>query len=78
MGVPRMAAQFYEKYFLISRPHYDKGLRAWVPYVRIYWGGDEFYHHALKEVVERFETQEEALAFGFSAARLWLDEHKSD
>jgi hypothetical protein len=71
-----MAAKFYEKYFLISRPRYDKKLRAWVPYVRIYWGDNEFYHHQLKDLEKNFETQEEALAFGFSAAGLWLAEHK--
>jgi hypothetical protein len=72
-----MAAKFYAKYFLISRPRYDKKIRAWLPYVRIYWGSEEFFNHELKDLVKSFETQEEALAFGFTAARLWLDEHKS-
>ena len=72
-----MAAKFYANYFLISRPRYDKKLGAWRPYVRIYWGGVEFYLHELKDLFKTFETQEEALAFGFSAASLWLDEHKS-
>jgi len=78
MGVPRMSALQYGIYILISRPRYDEKLRLWLPYVSISWDGDKFHYHQLKDLGKSFETQEEALAFGFIAARDWIDAHKLD
>jgi hypothetical protein len=38
----------------------------------------KFHYHQLKDLGKSFETEEEALAFGFIAARDWIDVHKSD
>jgi hypothetical protein len=73
-----MAAVLYEKYILISRPRYDEKLRVWLPYASTSWDGDKFHYHQLKDFEKSFQTEEEALAFGFVAARNWIDEHKSD
>jgi hypothetical protein len=78
MGVPRMAATLYGIYVLISRPRYDEKLRVWLPYASISWDAAKFHYHQLNDLVKSFETEESALTFGFSAARLWIDEHKSD
>ena len=73
-----MATVLYEKYILISRPRYDEKFRLWVPYASISWDGDKFHYQQLNKFEKSFQTEEEALAFGFGAARSWLDEHKSD
>ena len=73
-----MATVLYEKYILISRPRYDENFRLWVPYASVSWDGDKFHYHQLNKVEKSFQTEEEALAFGFITARNWIDEHKSD
>jgi hypothetical protein len=73
-----MAAILYGTYVLISRPHYDEKRRTWIPYASVSWDDPKFHYHQLKDLVKSFETEEKALTFGFSAARLWIDEHKSD
>ena len=58
----------------------DDTLRAWVPYASVssYADSSKSYYYQLNKLKETFETEEEALAFGFSAARHWIDEHKAD
>ena len=73
-----MAAVKHGKYILISRPRYDEKLRVWFPYASISWDSDKFHYHQLTDFEKSFQTEEEALAFGFVAARNWIDEHKSD
>jgi hypothetical protein len=73
-----MAVKFYEKYVLISRPRYDERLGVWFTHASIFRDDDKFLYYQLKNLGKTFETEKEALAFGFSAARLWLDEHKLD
>ena len=73
-----MAALLYGIHILISRPRYDDKLRVWLPYASISWEDNKYHYHQLNDLGKNFETEEEALAFGFMAARLWIDEHKSD
>ena len=68
----------YGIYILISRPQYDEKLKAWVPYASVSSNGDQFHYHQLKELGETFETEEEALVFGYVAGRNWSDRHKSN
>jgi hypothetical protein len=51
-----------------------------VPYASVssYADSSKSYYYQLNKLKETFETEEEALAFGFSAARHWIDEHKAD
>jgi hypothetical protein len=72
-----MAAILYGIYILISRPRYDDKLRVWLGYASISWDSDKFHYHQLKNLDKSFETEEEATAFGFVAARNWVDEQKS-
>ena len=76
--VLRMATVLYGKYMLISRPHYDEKLRVWFPYASTSWYGDTFHYQQFKDFEKSFQTEEQALAFGFVAARNWIEEHESD
>ena len=80
--VLRMAGFRVGNHFLISRPHYDETLRAWVPYVRVItnlsnYGGavpEKFKFHVVDGFKETFESEEEAVFFGISKAEAWLQE----
>ena len=75
-----MTAVPYKKYYLISRPRYDAVSRRWFPYVSVVWNavdhGDpagSFPYHVFREHDQTFNTEEEALAFGFTFGRAWVD-----
>ena len=71
-----MAALQYGIYVLISRPHYDDKLGTWLPYASVSWNDDKFHYHQLKDLKETFQTEEEALAFGYIAGRTWINQHR--
>ena len=73
-----MAAVLYGIYVLISRPRYDDRLRVWLAYASVSWDTDKFHYYQLNNLDKSFETEEEALACGFSAGRNWVDQYKSD
>jgi hypothetical protein len=73
-----MSAILYGTYILISRPRYDEKLRVWLAYASVSWDGAKYHYQQLNDLKNHFETEEEALAFGFVAARDWIDVHKSD
>lgn len=64
-----MAAIIYGKYVLISRPYYDDIIGRWVPYASVSW---ESHYHQLTDLGKTFETEEEAISFGFDVARAWI------
>jgi hypothetical protein len=68
-----MAAIIEGQHILISQPRYDPKLVTWRPYASVYWNSDEFDFHQLK-LAEIFQTEKEALAFGYAACRTWVDE----
>ena len=68
-----MAAIFHGKHILFSRPRYDSKLVAWRAYASVSWNGAEFAYHKL-DLEEIFQTEKEALAFGYAACRTWVDE----
>ena len=71
-----MAASEYKKYTLISQPHYDENVGVWVPDASVAANVDKdnSYYHQLKHLNSNFETEEQALSFGFIVARAWVDE----
>jgi hypothetical protein len=83
MGVPRLTASMYRKHTLFSRPYYDDELEGWMPYASVvqdvFIDGDQnnFYYHEMKNLNQSFETEEQALCFGFISGRCWIDEHLS-
>ena len=75
-----MTAVPYKKYFLISRPRFDTASRRWFPYVSVVWNavdyGDPeggFPYHVFREHDQTFNTEEEALVFGFTFVRARVD-----
>ena len=74
-----MSAVQYGKYILNSRARHDATLRVWRPFASVAWKGDKFHYHRLNDFgAITFETDDEALAFGFIAARTWCDKYASD
>ncbi len=77
-----MTASMYKEHTLISRPCYDK-LEGWMPHASVvqdvFIDGDQnnFYYHEMKNLNQSFETEEQALCFGFISGRCWIDEHLS-
>jgi hypothetical protein len=73
----------YRKHSLFSGPYYDDKLEGWMPYARVVQDvlidGDKnnVYHHEMKNLNQSFETEEQALCFGFISGRCWIDEHLS-
>jgi hypothetical protein len=75
------AARAHGKYILISRPHYDEKMGAWVPYAACFADeipdDENFYYRRFNDLNSTFQTEEQALSFGFIVARAWVDEHLS-
>ena len=72
-----MTALLYKNYVLISRPRYDEKLRRWVPYASAIWDDDpEFRYRQFKDFAKTFETEEEALSFGFVVAETSIKEER--
>ena len=70
--------QLYRGCVLISRPRYDRVLQLWAPYASIAWPEESpSQYHQLTPFDRAFETEAEALAFGFIAARAWIDENQN-
>jgi len=68
-----MAAIIAGKHIIISHPRYEPKLDAWRACASIYWNGDEFQHCVLK-LEKIFQTEKEALAFGYAACRTLMSE----
>lgn len=67
----------YGNYTLISRPRYDRKLNVWRSYASVTWDNGKFSYHQINDLEKTFETGEEALAFGFFAARAWIAEYEA-
>ena len=72
-----MVASEYGKYIIISRPRFDGKARAWVPYASVVADRDgrNFYYRQFMDLNTTFETEEQALSYGFIRGREWIDEH---
>jgi hypothetical protein len=58
----------------------DKDTGVWVPYCSIAADGDgrNFYYRQFTDSNTTFETEEQALSYGFIVARAWIDEPLGD
>jgi hypothetical protein len=75
-----MPTSIYRKYILMSRSRYDEKAGVWEPYASVaadVLDEKNFYYHQLKDLNSSFETEEQAVSFGFIVARAWVDEHLS-
>ena len=68
----------YGIYILISRPRYDEKVRAWLPYASVSWKTDKFNYYRLNDLEHTFQTENEALAFGYLAGRAWIRDRNSN
>ena len=72
-----MSAILHGTCIIISRPQYDEKIVAWRAYASVSpRNGGAFNYHQLK-LEESFQTEREALDFGYAKARSWSDEQKS-
>ena len=65
---------------MMSRARFNEKIKVWQPYASVaadIFEGDHFYYHQLKGLNATFETEKQALSFGFIAARAWVDDQLS-
>jgi hypothetical protein len=69
-----MAHESHRNYLIISRPNHSAESGVWCPYATVLWqDGAGFHYHDFVKVDVTFLTEEEALAYGFTIARSWID-----
>ena len=72
-----MPAMEYGNYIVVSMPKHREDLAAWIPFAMVAWlNGRNWEYHELKDLDNIFDAEEEALAFGFAAARAWIDQQR--
>jgi hypothetical protein len=73
-----MAFEVYADCVLTSRPRFNSRLQLWVPYASIAWAEqNKSRYHELEIFPEAFESEAEAVHYGFVAARAWIHDHES-
>jgi hypothetical protein len=69
-----MAHESYRQCTIISVSYRKSCVGFWIPKVTVICRiKHEFQYHEFPEVEQTFPTQEEAIAFGFTIARAWID-----
>jgi hypothetical protein len=69
-----MAVRLYSDRTILSKPRYDPDIEAWFPYASVTWRDtDGFNFFNFDKLVRVFGTKTEALDFGFTIARAWID-----
>jgi hypothetical protein len=68
-----MAVLEFGKYILVSRPRFNAAGGHWLPYASALWmDRGELHYHRFK-LDRTFDTEEDALLFGFLMARMWVE-----
>jgi hypothetical protein len=68
-----MAQESYKGRLILSRPEHP-ALTLWRPYAKVMWqdeNGFQFHEFVYTHIV--FNTEKEAIAYGFAAARAWIE-----
>jgi hypothetical protein len=69
-----MAMEEYEKRLIISRPEHSRDDGVWLSRAAMTWQDKSgFHYHQLSDMGQTFDSEQEALVFGFSIARAWID-----
>ena len=69
-----MAVLKYGKYSLFSRPRHHPTTHVWRPSASVLWYDDKDVVQSHRFNLNRtFETEKDALLFGFLVARMWID-----
>jgi hypothetical protein len=64
----------YGKYTVASRPRHHTRDGVWRPCASVLWYDDKDVVHSHRFNLNRtFDTEEDALLFGFLVARMWVD-----
>ena len=62
----------YGKYRLVSRPQKHDNGNGWIPFVMITWLDGKDLRSHIENPDKICDTEEEAVDFGFEAARAWI------
>lgn len=69
-----MANEIYREHALKCTSSYNSATDSWVPSISIFWSeGKDFHFHTFDGPDKGFGTAEEALSYGLTLARLWVD-----
>ena len=72
-----MPTENYGKYVLASLPQFHSYRNGWVPYASAQWlDGKEWRYHQLQDMDMIFDTEQEAVDFGFAMARAWINQER--
>jgi hypothetical protein len=69
-----MAMEEYAKHLIISRPDHRRDNGIWFASATVTWQDRSgFHYHQFSDIDELFDTELEAMTFGFTIARAWID-----
>jgi hypothetical protein len=70
-----MALEFHRDRHIVSRPKQRRESNEWTAYAVVTWWDESGFHsHNFSDLLETFDSEEEAAAFGFAIARAWIDD----
>lgn len=71
-----MANQLYKRHTVISTCTYNGETERWVPNVSIAWSDKRgnFHFHRFDGPATFFQSAEDAVSYGLSLARLWVND----
>jgi hypothetical protein len=71
-----MANLIYEDFLIVAAADRDKFTGQWIPIASISWqeSGGRRAVHFLTNLPERFSNSEEAVTYGLTAAKTWVDQ----
>ena len=68
-----MAQESYKGRLVLSRPE-PLAYTVWHPYAKVMWQDENGFHsHELVYTDVVFDTEKEAIAYGFAVARSWIE-----
>ena len=71
-----MANLFYKDFLILAGADFDRLTGQWVPIASVTWGTDTGKHgvHFLTNLSARYATADEAVSYGLTAAKNWVDQ----
>lgn len=67
-----MALETHGKYLIVSRPLSNPVKEVWHPYCVVMWKDESGFHSHRFQNPSIFDTQGEAVDFGFTVGRAWI------
>ena len=69
---PNMASERLGKYLIVSKPLLNPVKEVWHPHCVVMWRDADGSHFHQFQNPSTFDTQEEAVLFGLTVARVWI------